>query len=162
MCMNHDNGRCASDDESIVVSSGSLPSSVSTSKHLVVVRGTVAGTTWTLDGPQLSLVGQNSGTVTGTAGSAALTVNGGDLYVRNVSFKDGLAGISVSGGAKLRLEHVTVAQNGTGLYCASGTTVTATAATGFSASASSNDTPIGKNCTGVSSCGDPSATCGAQ
>jgi hypothetical protein len=119
--MSHQDGRCASDAETIVVTTGgTFPSSVPAGKRLLVVRGSVTGTiTWTLSGSQMTIVGQNSGTITGP-GSAATTQTGtvhaigGDLYVRNLSITAGSPGLWAEGGAVVRLSHVSVSDNTAG------------------------------------------------
>ncbi len=163
--MSHQDARCASDAETVVVAAGgSLPSVAALAgKRLVVVRGAVTGdTAWTLTGlAQMSLVGQSSATITGSAGANALTSSGGDLYIRNVTFTgaSGGTGLSVTAAGKLTLDHVTTTANAIGLSCAAGTTVTASAlsATGNTALDITTAT-----CSGVTSCGTASTTCGAQ
>jgi hypothetical protein len=167
--MYHQDGRCASSTETIIVNGGSLPSADKLSGKLVVVEGTVGGASWTFANTmrQVSIVGKGTGaTVSAGGGSTALLASGGDVYVRNVSITTSSMGNGVSAvnSAKITLDHVTVAYNVTGLYCATGTTVTASALSAEHELADgtlSNGTPI-SGCAGVSSCGPPSATCGAQ
>ena len=115
--MSHQDGRCASDAETIVVTTGgTLPASVPSGKRLLVVRGSVSGTiVWTLPAsPQMSIVGQSTGTLTGTAGAATLHVSGGDLYIRAITITGGSPGIWADTGDILRLEHVNVSNNTAG------------------------------------------------
>jgi hypothetical protein len=116
--MSHQDARCASDAETaVVIAGGSLPSVASLAgKDLVVVRGTASGTlVWALSGPQMSIVGQNSGTITGAgAGSAAVHVTGGDLYMRGLTITGGSPGLWADGGAVVRLDHVDVTNNTAG------------------------------------------------
>jgi hypothetical protein len=163
VCMNHQDGRCATSSETIIVS-GTLPSvDKLSSKPVVVVRGSVNGTAWDLGSmsQQVSLIGLGSGaTVTGDARASAFVVSGGSAYIRNVTFSGATSGsgISVSAGT-LALDHVTVTKNQTGLSCSAGATVTVSALSAEPAPA--NTTPT-SGCTGVSSCGAPSTSCGAQ
>jgi hypothetical protein len=165
--MSHQDSRCASDAETEIVKAGdSLPDTAALSgKRLVLVRGSVAGgIAWNLTSlGQFSMVGQGSGaTVKGSATSNGLAVTGGELYVRNVTFRGASNGNGISASAgKLTLDHVTTTGNLTGLACGAGTTVTASASSGFLATGNSIDITT-STCTGVSSCGTASVTCGAQ
>lgn len=127
VCMSHQDGRCASDSETVVVTatSSNLPStSVTSGIHLMVIRGTVNGTlTWSLPtSPQMTIVGQSSGTtvptLTGIASTttetATIRVTGGDLYIRGLSVTAGSPGIWATGGNILRLDHVNVSNNTAG------------------------------------------------
>jgi hypothetical protein len=112
--MSHQDGRCASSAETVVVTStsGNLPASVSSGIRLVVIRGTVTGNvSWTLASPQMTLVGQSSGTLKGTAASATVAVTGGDIYIRDLSVAEGAnVGISVTDGT-LRMNRCYVLDN---------------------------------------------------
>jgi len=125
--MSHQDGRCASDAESVVVTgtSANLPStSVLSGIRLVVIRGSVNGTlAWSLPAsPQMTIVGQASGTTVGTLAGPASTstetatirVTGGDLYIRRLSVTGGSPGIWATGGNVLRLDHATVSNNTAG------------------------------------------------
>ena len=114
--MSHQDGRCASDAETIVVTTGgTLPTSVPSGKRLLVVRGSVSGAiAWTLSTPQMSIVGQSTGTLTGAAGAATLHVSGGDLYIRALTITGGSPGIWADTGDILRLDHVIVSNNTAG------------------------------------------------
>jgi hypothetical protein len=111
--MSHQDNRCASNDETVVVIPGStLPGSSSLAgKRLVVIRGAVPGAlAWTLTGPQMTVVGQNTGTLSGT-GTATVHVTGGDLYVRQLAITGGAPGLWIDGGGTVRLDHVNVSNN---------------------------------------------------
>jgi hypothetical protein len=116
--MSHQDARCASNTETVVVAAGgTLPSVASLSgKNLVVVRQTVSGSlAWTLTGlPQMTLVGQTTGTLSSTGATATLHVTGGDLYIRNLSLTGGSPGLWADGGAIVRLDHDTVSNNTAG------------------------------------------------
>jgi hypothetical protein len=123
--MNHQDGRCASAAESLVVTSASgLPStSVPAGIRLVAIRGNINGSlTWSLPtSPQMTIVGQNSGstvaTLTGIASAttetATIKLTSGDLYIRGLSVTAGSPGIWATGGI-LRLDHVNVSNNTAG------------------------------------------------
>lgn len=116
--MAHQDARCASAAETIVVTAGgSLPTVTSLSgKKLVVVRGTVSGSlAWTLAGqPQMTIVGQTTGTLSGVGSTATVHVTGGDLYIRNLSLTGGSPGLWADGGGIVRLDHVSVSNNTAG------------------------------------------------
>jgi len=118
VCMAHQDSRCASTGETVVVAAGgSLPSVASLSgKRLVVVRGTVSGSlTWTLAGlPQMTIVGQTTGTLSSIGSTATVHVTGGDLYIRNLSLTGGSPGFWADGGGTVRLDHVSVSNNTAG------------------------------------------------
>jgi hypothetical protein len=113
--MGHQDGRCASSAETVIVTatSGNLPdSSELAGIRLVVIRGTVTGNlAWTLSGAQMTIVGQSSGTLKGTASAATVGVTGGDLYLRDLSVAGGAnVGISVTDGT-LRMNRCHVVDN---------------------------------------------------
>lgn len=119
--MAHQDGRCASTAETVVVTStsGNLPAaSLPSGIRLVVIKGAVTGTiAWTLSGQPTTIVGQDNGTLIGpdTSGTTAtLKVTGGDLYVRNLAITAGSPGVWATGGAILRLDHVSVTNNTAG------------------------------------------------
>lgn len=114
--MSHQDGRCASSAETIVVTSTSanLPgSAVPSGIRLVVIRGSVSGAMgWSLSGtPQVTIVGQTTGTLTGNATAPTLHITGGDVYVRSLVVTGGSPGITADGGAILRLDHVSISNN---------------------------------------------------
>jgi hypothetical protein len=64
----------------------------------------------------MTIVGQNTGTLTGPGSSATtqtgtIKVTGGDLYIRDLSVTAGSPGIWATVGAILRLDHVSVSGN---------------------------------------------------
>jgi hypothetical protein len=138
--MSHQDGRCASESETIYVQqttscvSTADPASgtsatpfcgfdkasvaLSPTRRLFVVRGTVQGTAWTLQGAagdaQVSIVGQQNGVVAGGA-SPGFRIVAADVFVRDVIVRRSeQVGIAASGGATLRLENVGVETNGGG------------------------------------------------
>jgi hypothetical protein len=138
--MAHQDGRCASEAETIYVqqsagcvmtadaTAGSAATpfcgldkgavALSPNRRLFVVRGTVQGTAWTLQGtnadPQVSMVGQQNAVLAGGA-SPGLRVIGANLFGRGLKVTRSVdVGISVSGGAVLRLEDSSVDNNGGG------------------------------------------------
>jgi hypothetical protein len=117
--MSHQDGRCASSTETIIVTSTSanLPATaVPSGVRLVVIRGSVSGTiAWTLPAsPQMSIVGQTTGTLTGNGTAATLHVSAGDLYIRGLTITGGSPGIWADTSDILRLDHVTVSNNTAG------------------------------------------------
>jgi hypothetical protein len=114
--MSHQDSRCASTAETILVTTGGvLPTSVPSGKRLLVISGSVAGTiAWTLTGPQMTIVGQSTGTLTGTGSVATLHVTGGDIYIRNLTITGGSPGLWADTAAILRLDHVSVSNNTAG------------------------------------------------
>jgi hypothetical protein len=116
VCMSHQDGRCATSDESIVVSStsGTLPAteaSLPAGKTLLVIQGNVSGSlTWNLTArtQPMSIAGQNTGTL---SGSLPISVSGGELYVKNLTVTGGSPGIRADTAATLRLNRVRVVNN---------------------------------------------------
>ena len=140
VCMSHQDGRCASEAETIYVQQGTSCTSVadptggnaampfcgldkaavalSSTRRLLVVRGTVQGTAWTLQGtagdPQVSIVGQQSGAIAGGA-SPGLRLVTSDVFIRRLAVRRSeQIGISASSGSLVRMERVAVDNNGGG------------------------------------------------
>jgi hypothetical protein len=138
--MAHQDGRCASDAETIYVQqttgcstaadpaggTAAVPfcgldkaaAALSASRRLLVVRGTVQGTAWTLQGAtgdaQVSIVGQQGAVVAGGA-SPGLRIISSDVFVRDlVVRRSEQIGLSASAGSTLRLSGVAVENNGGG------------------------------------------------
>jgi hypothetical protein len=116
--MDHQDGRCASDAETVVATSAAtLPTSIPTGKRLVIIRGSVSGTVaWTLSGsPQVTIIGQNTGVLNGNGStSATMHLTGGDFYMRDLSITGGSPGLWADSGAIARLDHVSVSNNTAG------------------------------------------------
>jgi hypothetical protein len=82
-----------------------------------MIRGSVAGSLmWSLPTtPQMTVVGQNAGTLTATAStSATVHVSGGDVYLRGLTITGGSPGLWANSGAIVRLDHVNVSNNTAG------------------------------------------------
>jgi hypothetical protein len=62
----------------------------------------------------MTIVGEASGTLTGTGLVATLHVTGGDIYIRNLTITGGSPGLWADGGAIVRLNHVSVSNNTAG------------------------------------------------
>jgi hypothetical protein len=236
--MAHQDGRCASEAETIYVqqaagcvmtadtTAGTAANpfcgldkgavALSPTRRLFVVRGTVPGTAWTLQGtatdPQISIVGQQSAVLAGGA-FPGLRMMSANVFVRDLVIRRSeQIGISATSGSTLRLERVAVennggggilldgtafeivdtkvtgngpgtsgaitwgglliqmppaagpvrlnrvtvtGNNGPGLSCTAGIEGAAVSATGNAAA------NVGPTC-GITSCGAPSATCGAM
>jgi hypothetical protein len=142
VCMFHQDGRCASDAETIYVQNsatcsggaGTIASpycdsqaginAVTASKRVIVMSGSnlypVTSTATSSTG-QISIIGQS--TATTTAGAfVGIHVTAGDLYVRGLTVASGTnAGLTVDAGATLRMDRCIVKGNaGGGLIVKSG------------------------------------------
>jgi len=140
VCMAHQDGRCATDAETLYVANVSgcsssdttggtanqplctLQAAVSrlstnTSKRLVVLRSSADAVSVT-SATQVSIVGQNSASIATGAVNAGISVSGtGNLYVRDLNVVGSLVsttGISAGPGTSLRLERAKVLNNGGG------------------------------------------------
>ena len=142
VCMAHEDGRCATDSETIYVRnqagcSDTGPGTVATpfcslgdggflsvpgdagsgaGGELIVVRGAVTGASGAIR--RSSLVGQLGASITATGGYYGLRVyRGQSLYVRGVSVTAaGSVGIWADGFSDLKLDHVTVTKSQGGVY----------------------------------------------
>jgi hypothetical protein len=137
VCMKHQDGRCATDAETIYVQqTAGCPAAAATAdgtaampycsmdpavgaagaiRDLVVVRGTVASATLGFSGTvrQISIVGQMNAIVTGAHTGIHLFV--GDGYVRSLQLGPStVVGCQADLGSKLRLDHVVVTGNSGG------------------------------------------------
>jgi hypothetical protein len=146
VCLNHLDGRCATPDETIVVSNAAgcamtatgpnaaigtmtmpacsmqpLAQLVTMNRRVIVIRGTVqasSGPLPTIGGGPVSVVGQSTAVIAGGA-SPGLQITGADadVYVRSLALKSStLAGIRATGG-KVLLDGVVVDSNmGGGIF----------------------------------------------
>ena len=107
VCMSHQDGRCATDAETVYVEnalgcSNTLASggtattpycdssvaiaALAATRRLIVVRGVTSGFSYYTPGPQLTVVGQFNGKLlSGTTSSCVVVSNGADLYMRDLS-----------------------------------------------------------------------------
>lgn len=115
VCMAQDDGRCATSAETVKVEGGDLQaaitSAVSAGKKLVLV--TADSDRATFAGPgKLSIVGKINTTrpVIGGGTKPALTITGGDLYLRDLLITVSTPGISAAGGT-LRMSSCEVKRN---------------------------------------------------
>jgi hypothetical protein len=140
VCMSHDNGRCASDDETIYVqATGNCASTVGaasgtstvpycsmepalaafgamTSRTLIVVRAAVdySPSGFGITGRQVSIVGQMNAKIAGGS-KPAINLQAGDLFVRSVALSSSASvGCQAITGTTLRLDHVLVTANPSG------------------------------------------------
>src|SRR5665213_362837 len=143
VCMAHQDGRCATDAETIYVQftapcatapgggNGTAASpfcgmaaavlAVSNSRRVIVVVGSVPGSAAAMQGAsvgstQVSIVGQSTAII-GSSGSSTpnLTIDGANVFIRSVSLKNSLdLGISVKNAATIQLDTVTFDSNSTG------------------------------------------------
>ncbi len=122
VCMAHQDGRCATDAETIYVTTSALQAAVTligtnTSKHLIVLRSP-ADVISVTSAMQVSIVGQGTASIHPSVGSPGITLSGmGNLYARDLSViggSDSNLGISAGAGTTLRLERVKVLSNSGG------------------------------------------------
>jgi len=153
--MAHEDGRCAAVAETIYVQNDTTTCSdsattdpgfgtvmkplcsmqpvstlLSTSKDLVLVRGSVSGGSWTFSGqgaPQTSIVGQNSGFIAALGVAPAFAMSSGSIFVRDLKITSGGSdGIDERGGT-LTVQNVTIAgssTSGAGISATGGTLTT--------------------------------------
>jgi hypothetical protein len=126
VCMAHVDGRCASVAETIYVQKSGCSANgtgtttdpfcnaqqaidaLTATRRLIVVRGTVDGFAWGGSGKQVTVVGQSNAMLAGGS-NPAISVSGGDLYVRDLTATLSAApAVSATLGAVLRLNHVKV------------------------------------------------------
>lgn len=144
VCMFHQNGRCASDAETIYVQNsagcsggtGTLASpycrsqdginAVTAAKRVVVMRGTVALGIWTSSstGGQISVFGQNNATISPGV-DIGVHIISGDVYIRGLNVQGGgvsavNAGIVVDTGATVHLDRCVISKNAGGLLVHNG------------------------------------------
>jgi len=160
--MSHQDARCAQTAETVVVAAGgSLPSVAALAGKPPggSPGGRTGDTAWTLTGlAQMSLVGRVRLRSRGALVQNALTSSGGDLYIRNVTFTVPQVELAVCHCCgKADLDHVTTTANAIGLSCApeQPSPRSALSATGNTALDITTAT-----CSGVTSCGTASTTCG--
>ena len=140
VCMFHQDGRCASDAETIYVKNstgcaggaGTSASpycqpqagvnAVTTSKRVVVMMGTGSLGVWigSFSGSQVSIVGQNSATISPGGADIGIHIASGNAYVRGLTVQGVGAsatnpGIVVEAGATLALDRCIVKANAGGL-----------------------------------------------
>jgi len=134
VCMAHQDGRCATNDETIYVensaactsaaaSAGGTPAmpfcgmqqaitQITTVRRLVIVRGPVPGGMAAIQAStQISVVGQRSGLIAPQLGASGLHITGADVYVRGLRISAGGGsdiGIVVDLGAIIRLDGVMI------------------------------------------------------
>jgi hypothetical protein len=134
--MSHQDGRCATDAETIYVQNATgcstgqqggtaqvpfcsfdpVPSVLTAQRSLIVARGVLTAPSWTLQGQtfETTLVGQQ-GAALGAGASPAMHVSGAPLYVRAVQLVSALdVGIVADTNAVLRLDSVTVQNSAQG------------------------------------------------
>jgi len=143
VCMFHQDGRCATDAETIYVKNNSTCvggsgtastpycdsqaaiNAVTSAKRLIVMKGPstdgLSSISSTPSGKQITIVGQN-GATTAAGASVGVHVTAGDLYVRGLTISNGSkAGIVVESGATIRMDRCVVTGNaGGGLVVLSG------------------------------------------
>lgn len=120
ICMNHDDGRCASAGETVVVQGinlqAALDAASAQNKALVLLKGNVDRATFAGPG-RVAIVGissQNKPSVSGGANLPALSITGGEVYLRNLTFRSSAPGLSVKN-ATLAIQNCTVTSNDGGI-----------------------------------------------
>lgn len=104
VCMAHEDGRCASTEETVIVQGGDLQAAitdaVSNGKKLVVVQANSDRAVFAGPGT-LSIVGKGAQrpAVGGGPSRAGLSVTGGSLFVRGLALTSSAPGLSVTGGS---------------------------------------------------------------
>ena len=136
VCMDHQDGRCATDEETIYVrkpsgcvggvgsaasplcSAQDVPPLLAPSRRLIVLRGSIDRFAWTLSGAQVSVIAKNDATIS-PGGDVGMQVSGGDFYGRGFTVSGGIPcepigscpAIRAAGGAKFALKNVVVSDN---------------------------------------------------
>ena len=135
VCMDHDDGRCATNDETIYVDATSTSCSsaggttaapfctlpqgigaVTSTRRLIVASGGLSAFTYANmpSGLSLTIVGKSNASINGGT-SAGITLSAGQLFVRDVTIAGGAAeGIVAQAGTLLYLRHVKVDSNALG------------------------------------------------
>lgn len=137
VCMAHQDGRCATADETVFVQQNAACTRTVTAtagteampfcdlrtafmvditkKRLFLLRGPIQTSDWVLSGPgsapEISIIGQQNAILAGGA-YPGLVVDSVPLFVRDITVGPGIdVGIIAQNGATLRLDHVKVADN---------------------------------------------------
>jgi hypothetical protein len=87
-----------------------VPTFLSSTRDVVLVRGAIAGGSWNLAGlaSETSFLGQQSASIAALGLAPAFGMQGGAVYIRDLELSSsGAMGINATGGT-LRLEHITV------------------------------------------------------
>ena len=134
VCMSHEDGRCATEGETIYVQAGGACSdagqgstgapfctmqpsvaAVSATRDLIILRGNIVGPASAYSGAagKISIIGQMSAVV-----SPGLRFTGGSAFVRDLKIgPSGTTGIEADSGSTLRLDHVGLNRNdGGGIF----------------------------------------------
>lgn len=117
-CMSHDNGRCATSAETIIVSGGDLQAAVSQaiseSKGLVLVKGPTDRATYPGPG-KLAIIGQGASKPLVAGGSQpGIAITGGELFLRNLTLSNSAPGLSAKN-AKLHMQNCEIKCNTGGM-----------------------------------------------
>jgi hypothetical protein len=117
ICMSHDDGRCATSAESVIVQGGDLQaainSAVSGGKKLVVVTDNSDRATFLGPGA-LSIVGRGATRPSvGSLSKPGISITGGQIYLRNLLITSSAGGILIDGAA-FEIDNCEVSRNNTG------------------------------------------------
>jgi hypothetical protein len=138
ICMSHQDGRCATPSDTIYIQdqvgcaalaggvtagSADMPFctmqpavvALASNRRVMLVRGTVQASNYVIQavpgGSQVTMVGQQNGSIAGGAYSA-LIIDGVDLFARDLGFRlSAQPAVVARNAATIRLEHVTVDNN---------------------------------------------------
>lgn len=115
ICMAHEDGRCATTEETVVVQDGDLQAAINAAvgagKKLILVSSSASFGSY--QGPgRLSIIGRGvtPPDIGGSTTKPALAVSGGELYLRGVTLTASKGGLLVDGGT-VDVVSVTVQQN---------------------------------------------------
>jgi hypothetical protein len=133
VCLDNRGGRCATTEETIYVNAGSGCGAAGTkamplcspqdasklwgaNRALVLVRGAVAGLSWTLAGaPPLTVVGQQQGVINGGVGAGIKLDGAGEVLFRGLTVRGSETwAVNASGGATLGMRGCAVQNNNGG------------------------------------------------
>jgi hypothetical protein len=138
VCMSHQNGRCATDAETLYVrniigcSAGGgqgttdqpycltqdAVDKVSSTRRVIVLRGDQPNTQFTADltGAEVSVIGQGGGATISPGAAGGINLTKGTLYVRGVTVKgSGNGGVVAEGNSVLRMDRCMILENTGGL-----------------------------------------------
>lgn len=111
--MDHQDGRCATDAETVVVQGTALQSAIDKAvlegRSLVVVKNSTGAGDFKGPG-KLSIVGVGKPVIGGGPGTTGLVITGGELYLRDVTVAASAGGVLIDGGG-FTLKNVVVRNN---------------------------------------------------
>jgi len=119
VCFSHDQGRCASDSETVTVSGTDLQSAFnqigSNGKSLVIVPRPVEKGSWSGPGTLVVVGKGTTASIGGGPAATGLVVSGGRIFLRGVSITNSAGGILING-AGFDIRNVQVKDNLSGTF----------------------------------------------